>query len=42
MSGPKGRIINQTGNSREKDFDFWEPVTFTKEDIDNEIQCLAD
>ena len=42
MSEPKGKIVNQTGIPREKEFDFWEPVIFTKEDIDNEIERLAD
>ncbi len=42
MSEPKGKFVNQTGVSREKEFDFWEPVIFTKDDIDAEIERLAD
>ena len=42
MSEPKGKIVHQTGIPREKELDFWEPVIFTKEDIDNEIKRLAD
>ena len=42
MSEPKGKIVNQTGMPREKELDFWEPVIFTKEDIDSEIERLAD
>ena len=41
MSEPKGKIVHQTGIPRETEFDFWEPVIFTKEDIDNEIERLA-
>ena len=42
MSEPKGKFVNQTDVSREKEFDFWEPVIFTKDDIDAEIELLAD
>ena len=41
MSEPEGKIVNQTGTSREKEFDFWELVIFTKENIENEIQRLG-
>ena len=42
MNEPKGKFVNQTGVSRDKEFDFWEPVIFAKEDIDAEIERLAD
>ena len=38
MSEPKGKIVNQTETSR-GEFNFWELVIFTKEDIKNEIKC---
>ena len=40
MSEPKGKIVNQTETSRER-VDLWEPVIFTKEDIENEIKRLG-
>ena len=42
MSEPKGKFVNQTGVTREKEADFWEHIIFTKEDIDLEIELLAD
>ena len=41
MSEPKGKIVNQTETSREREFDLWEPVIFTKEDIENKIKRLG-
>ena len=38
MSEPKGKLVNQTGVSREKEFDLRDPVIFTKDDIDAEIE----
>ena len=42
MTELKGQFADQTGKTLEKPFDFWEPVIFTKDDIDAEIERLAD
>ena len=42
MNDLKGKIVDQTGKSRSKSFDFWEPVIFTKEEISDEIERLAE